>query len=160
MLPSVLPKIAKTTVAATAALSIALASTSPAMALGDKEKGFLQGVAATLLLGAIVKDGQRRAVQPAPQQPVPQPQPTPVGGGYAVPLYQTPAAIAFNSYSSSQRRAIQQRLAAYGYYRSGIDGAFGMGTYNATLAYARDSGNGAQLQTRAGAFGIYDSLLY
>ena len=111
MLPSVLPKIAKTTVAATAALSIALASTSPAMALGDKEKGFLQGVAATLLLGAIVKDGQRRAVQPAPQQPVPQPQPTPVGGGYAVPLYQTPAAIAFNSYSSSQRRAIQQRLA-------------------------------------------------
>jgi hypothetical protein len=35
-----------------------------------------------------------------------------------------------------------------------------MGTYNATLAYARDSGNSAQLQSRAGAFGIYDSLLY
>jgi hypothetical protein len=152
-----LPSVMKNTIAATAALSIALASTTPAMAIGDKEKGFLQGVAATLLLGAIIKDGNRRAVQP---QPVPQPQPTPVGGGYAVPLYQTPAAVAFNSYSSSQRRAIQQRLAAYGYYRSGIDGAFGMGTYNATLAYARDSGNSAQLQSRAGAFGIYDSLLY
>jgi hypothetical protein len=156
-----LPSVLKNTIAVPAALSIALASTTPAMAIGDKEKGFLQGVAATLLLGAIIKDGNRRAVQPAPQpQPVPQPQPTPVGGGYAVSLYQTPAAVAFNSYSSSQRRAIQQRLAAYGYYRSGIDGAFGMGTYNATLAYARDSGNGAQMQSRAGAFGIYDSLLY
>ncbi len=157
-----LPTVIKMTTAAVTALSLSLASVTPAQALGDNEKNFLKGVAATLLIGTILK-GQHGRAAPQPrryQQPV-YPQPTQVsGGGYAVPIYQTPAAVAFNSYGSHERRAIQQRLAAYGYYRSGIDGVFGSGTYNAVAAYARDTGNARQLNSRAGAFGIYDSLLY
>ena len=60
----------------------------------------------------------------------------------------------------AQRRAIQSRLRAFGYYNGRLDGAFGPGTYRAVVAYARDSGGERQLQTQAGAFGIYDSLIY
>lgn len=160
-----LPTVIKTVTAAVTALSIGLAAPAPAYALGKNEENFLKGVAATLLVGALIRESQRgRKAQPVyPRQPVYQ-QPgyrRPVqGGGYAVPLYQTPAALAFNSYSSQERRVIQQRLAAQGYYRSGIDGTFGPGTYNAVVAYARDTGNGGQLSSRAGAFGVYDSLIY
>ncbi len=155
-----LPTVIKTTTAAVTALSIAFASAAPAHA-GKNEDNFLKGVAATLLIGALIKDAQR-ARQPAPQPVYPRPgyqQPV-HNGGYAVPLYQTPAALAFNSYSSSERRVIQQRLSAQGYYRSGIDATFGPGTYNAVVAYARDTGNSGQLSSRAGAFGVYDSLIY
>jgi Putative peptidoglycan binding domain len=156
-----LPTVIKTATAAVTALSLSLTSASPALAWGKGEQNFLKGVAATLIVGAIINDARHRA-RPAPvyQQPV-YPQPIPVhGGGYAVPLYQTPAAIAFNSYGPQERRAIQIRLANAGYYRSGIDGSFGPGTYNAVVAYARDTGNATQLRTRAGAFGVYDQLIY
>ena len=161
-----LPTVIKTATAAVTALSLTLAGTAPAQAWGKNEQNFLKGVAATLIIGTILNQGRNRAApQPVyPQQPVyrqpVRPQPVSGGGGYAVPLYQTPAALAFNSYGSAERRAIQQRLASYGYYRSGIDGAFGPGTYNAVVAYAHDTGNSAQLRSRAGAFGVYDSLIY
>jgi hypothetical protein len=158
-----LPTVIKTAAAAVTALSLGFSSAAPAYA-GKNEDNFLKGVAATLLVGAILRDAQRqRQPQPVYPQPI---YPRPVyqqpvhGGGYAVPLYQTPAALAFNSYSSSERRVIQQRLAAQGYYRSGIDATFGPGTYNAVVAYARDTGNSGQLSNRAGAFGVYDSLIY
>ena len=70
----------------------------------------------------------------------------------------TAAAQAFNSYSSSERRLIQRRLSSYGYYRGGIDGSFGPGTYSAVVAYAQDEGE--SLRSTASAFGVYDSLIY
>ena len=73
-------------------------------------------------------------------------------------IYGTAAAQAFNSYSSSERRLIQRRLSSYGYYRGGIDGSFGPGTYSAVVAYAQDEGE--SLRSTASAFGVYDSLIY
>lgn len=152
-----LPTVIKTTTAAVTALCLALGSAAPAHAFGKTERAFVQGVAATLLAGVVVSEYRKNQAVQA-QKAIPQPVYT--NATYTVPLYQTPAALAFNSYSSSDRRIIQQRLAGYGYYRSGIDGAFGPGTYNAVTAYARDTGNSAQLGNRAGAFGVYDSLIY
>jgi hypothetical protein len=163
--------LAKTAIIALTALSIGLTAPAPAEAFGRNERNFVQGAAAALLLGAVIKEAgrdQRRPVYAQPQQHIyydepryqqPRHQPQP----YYAPapsIYRTPVAQAFNSYSFSQRRAIQQRLAAYGYYRSGIDGSFGPGTYNAVAAYARDTGNDRQLRSTAGAFGVFDALIY
>ena len=57
-------------------------------------------------------------------------------------------------------RLIQRRLAYWGYYRGAVDGSFGPGTYSAVLAYARDNGQGRSLGSTAGAFGVYDGLIY
>lgn len=73
-------------------------------------------------------------------------------------IYSTPAARAFQSYSLSERKAIQRNLRAWGYYRGGIDGSFGPGTYNAVVAYARDEG--ASLRNTASAYGVYDGMIY
>lgn len=162
-----LPTVLKTATAAVTALSLSFVTAAPAHAWGKNEQNFLKGVAATLLVTALIKDTQRAREQKVHQPVYPQrgyQQPVyqePVrSGSYAVSIYQTPAALAFNSYAAAERRVIQQRLAQQGYYRSGIDATFGPGTYNAVVAYARDNGNGAQLSTRAGAFGVYDSLIY
>ncbi|EEW26801.1 peptidoglycan-binding domain-containing protein [Rhodobacter ferrooxidans] len=163
--------LAKTAIVALTALSIGLTAPAPAEAFGRNERNFVQGAAAALLLGAVIRDANRHQRQPVYTQPrqrvyydepryqPPRQQPQP----YYAPapsIYRTPVAQAFNSYSSSQRRAIQARLAAYGYYRSGIDGSFGPGTYNAVAAYARDTGNDQQLSSTAGAFGVFDALIY
>ncbi|MDO8882336.1 MAG: peptidoglycan-binding domain-containing protein [Pseudotabrizicola sp.] len=179
-------KTAKTAaITAVTALSIAITAAAPAHALGKNERNFLKGVAATVIIGALINDAQARQPQPQPvyrPQPQPQPQYRPhpqpqpqhhyrprqdhhhstsgrvIGSNASV--HSTIAAQSFNSYSVAQRRAIQSRLRAFGYYNGGIDAAFGPGTYNAVVAYARDSGGERQLQTRAGTFGIYDSLIY
>ncbi|MGB8814662.1 MAG: peptidoglycan-binding domain-containing protein [Paracoccaceae bacterium] len=162
-----LPSVKKTAITAITALSLALTAVSPAQALGKNERKFLEGVAAALLVQALIKETRKKApvqqyvqpqyVQPAPVYPrhVVQSNYTPANS-----IYRTPAAVAFNAYSAEERRAIQRRLARMGYYRSGIDGSFGPGTYNAVAAYARDSGTGDRLADREGAFGIYDGLIY
>ena len=180
-------RTAKTTAIATVtALSIALTAAAPAQALGKNERNFIKGVAAAVIVGALINEAQARAPQPQPQ-PVyrPQPQPQPhyrpephkpqhhyrprqehhhstsgrvIGSNTSV--HATVAAQSFNSYSAAERRAIQNRLRAFGYYTGGIDAAFGPGTYRAVVAYARDTGGERQLQSRAGAYGVYDSLIY
>lgn len=155
----------RTAIAGITALGLALGTAAPAQALGKNERNFLKGVAATLIVGALINEA-RRAQGTYPQrypqpQVAPRPQPIPVhGGSPTVSIYQTPAAQAFNSYGSAERRVIQQKLAAMGYYRSGIDGVFGPGTYGAVAAYARDSGGTDRLSSRAGAYAVYDSLIY
>lgn len=171
MLPTVIKtrRFLKFGAIAVTALSLSVAAVAPAQAFGRSERGFVQGVAATLLVGAILRDARLRSRAPtyapvyAPVYAQPQPVPLrPVYRNYvpASSIYQTPAAQAFNSYAPSQRYAIQQRLAAQGYYRSGIDGSFGPGTFYAVTEYARDTGNSAQMATTRGAFGVYDSLIY
>ena len=75
-------------------------------------------------------------------------------------IYTSNAAQAFNSYSRQERKAIQRSLRAQGYYRGGVDGAFGPGTYNAVVAYARDAGAAGHLRSAGGAYAIYDGLIY
>ena len=171
-----LPTFKSAAIATVTALSVAITAAAPAQALGKNERNFLKGVAATVIIGALINDARARTPAPQPQpvyRPHPQPQPTyrpapqydphPAGGrviGSSTSVHATLAAQTFNTYSPAQRRAIQTRLRAFGYYTGGIDGAFGPATYRAVLAYARDSGGEAQLQSRAGTFGVYDSLIY
>ena len=176
-------------IATVTALSIAVTAAAPAQALGKNERNFIKGAAAAVIVGALINQSQAQTRQPQAQpiyrpapQPQPQhhyrprPQPEPqhhyrprhdqyqhtsgrvVGSNNSV--HATIAAQSFNSYTVGQRRAIQSRLRAFGYYNGGIDAAFGPGTYRAVVAYARDSGGERQLQSRAGSFGVYDSLLY
>ena len=151
------------------ALALLGTSVAPALAWGQREQDFTKGALSVLLLGAIVKDAQRhRAYEQAPQVYAPANPPVyyqpPV---YQPPVYQpaqsyyaTPAAQAFQSYSPGERRRIQAALANYGYYFGYVDGSFGPGTYRAITAYARESGQMAMLETRGGAYGLLDSLIY
>lgn len=168
-----LPSVRTTAITAVTALSLAFTAAAPAHALGKNERNILTGVAAALIVNALVKQArpapQPRYVQPQYAQPqyvqpqyfAPQYEPRRKHNhGNGVSIYRTPAAVAFNSYSREERRLIQRRLAGYGYYRNGIDGSFGPGTYNAVAAYARDAGVGAKLANREGAYGVYDGLIY
>jgi hypothetical protein len=145
----------------TAAAVISAMAAPPAMAWGAKEQGFVAGVASTLLVTTLVNPTwYYKKPAPVAQQPVQTPiyyTPAPT---YTSTIYSSPAATAFNSYQPSQRRDIQSKLAAQGYYHSTIDGAFGPNTYNAVQAYANATGKPSLLSTQAGAFTIYDGLIY
>lgn len=175
-----LPPVKTSAIAAVTALSVALASAAPAQALGRNERNFLKGVAATLIIGAILNDSRSRAnAAPLPATPAPEYR-RPHNGGHSgyhpqrheddrrpagsvigsAGSYQSAnAARAFNSYGYADRRAIQSRLRNFGYYSGTVDGVFGPATYRAILGYARDTAGESQLGTIAGAYGVFDSLL-
>lgn len=158
-------KARTTLVAALTAASIATLPAAPALAWGDKEQGFVAGVATAVIVDELLKQGRMaREARRAPQVVYVEPRSN-YESGYREPVrstsvYATPAAKAFQSYSLSERKAIQRNLRAWGYYRGGIDGAFGPGTYNAITAYARDEGASASLRSTSGAYGVYDGLLF
>ncbi len=151
-----LPMISNSRIALTgaiAAAAIAMTPATPAHAWGKNEQKFLAGVLATLAVGAIVNEARKSNARPS-YQPAPQPVYVPA------PTYHASAsASAFAEFSPASKRAIQQRLAAYGYYRGGIDGVYGPGTRAALEAYARDTGSEAALQSRDGAVRLMNSLL-
>lgn len=156
---------AKTTlIAGLTALSIAAVPATPALAWGEKEQGFVAGVATAVIVDELLKNRRARlyghSYAPAPVyvSPPTYREPTYREPTHTTSIYATPAAQTFKSYSSSERMAIQRKLRAWGYYRGGIDGAFGPGTYGAITAYARDEG--VSLSTSAKAYGVYDGLLY
>jgi Putative peptidoglycan binding domain len=160
-----LPSFKNLTIAAIAATTIATTTAVPADAFGRNERHFVQGAATALIIGAIIHDARRQPVQQQvyveePRRVYVQPEPVYVQREVRSSIYHTPAAQAFNSYSRSERLAIQRRLAGYGYYRSGIDGAFGPGTYAAVTAYARDTGIEGNLASSRTAYGVYDALIY
>jgi len=138
--------------AALIAASIAAVPAAPALAWGDREQGFVAGIAAAVILDQIIRNERRHRMAEVihVERPV----------HTATPIHRSPAARAFQSYPLSERKAIQRSLRAYGYYRGRIDGSFGPGTYNAVLAFARDEGAVASLNTPAGAFGIFDGLIH
>ena len=150
MLPTVMTARSQL-IAAITALSIAFIPAVPAHALGDKEKGFVAGVVTAVIIDELLKQSRRAKVTPPAPIYV---TPTPVYSS----IHSTPAARAFNSYSTAERKAIQRNLRAWGYYRGGIDGSFGPGTYNAITAYARDEGQ--SLRSTSAAYGVYDGLLF
>ncbi len=153
---------AKTTlIAGLAALSIAAVPATPALAWGEKEQGFVAGVATAVIVDELLKNRRARMGAPVYVAPAPtyvEPRTVYVEPRHTTSVYATPAGRAFQSYSASERKAIQRKLRAWGYYRGGIDGAFGPSTYNAVAAYARDEGT--SLATSANAYGVYDGLLY
>jgi hypothetical protein len=154
---------AKTTlVAALTALSIAAVPATPALAWGDKEQGFVAGVATAVIVDEILKNRRARLYGQgyAPAPVYVEPRPVYANPVHTTSIYATPSGRAFQSYSLSERKAIQRNLRAWGYYRGGIDGAFGPGTYNAVAAYARDEGASASLKSTSGAYGVYDGLLF
>lgn len=156
MLPAI-HRIKSSAVAATLALSLALPA--PAFALNEKEQGILAGALGVLFFQELIaasKHNDRRPVHPAPPVYDHNPYPMPVVGS----AHRTPAAYAFASYSPAERRAIQRSLARAGYYYGAVDGAFGPGTYSAVLRYAQASGTSAALRSQAGAYGVFDRLLY
>lgn len=143
-------------IAAIAAISIAALPAAPAHALGKNEKNFLAGVVTALIIDGIIDNSKKpKVVAPAPAPIYVEPTP-PV---YTT-LSTTPAARAFNSYSKAERKAIQRNLKAWGYYHGAIDGSFGRGTYNAVVAFAADEGVSNNLKSTAGAFAIYDGLIF
>ncbi len=158
-----LPAVKKTVIASVTAFALAVSAAAPAQALGKNERNFIAGAATALVINGLIR--QDRAIrqqapryeQPRYVEPSPVYQPRPV---YQTSVYNTVAAQAFNSYSRGERIAIQRQLSRQGYYRSGIDGSFGPGTYNAVAAYARDIGATRQLASREGAYGIYDGLIF
>jgi hypothetical protein len=152
-------------IAAMTALAIALPA-APAFALNQRERDVLKGVAGVLLFQEVLRHSNKAQPQreysprdnrkrPPVVHAPPQPAPT-----HYVSVSRTPAAYAFSSYSASERRAIQRSLARAGYYNGHIDGVFGYGTYHATLGYARRIRAEGSLHTQAGAYGVYDRLLY
>lgn len=163
-----LPNMKNATVSAVLALAVALGASGPAAAWGQREQDTLKGAVGALILKAIIDDARRHNPPIYRTVPAPQPRyyypPAPGYGHYtprpAVSIYNTPIARSFYSYPVSQRYLIQRRLASWGYYRGGIDGSFGPGTYAAVVGYARANGMGRSLGTSAGAFGVYDSLIY
>lgn len=130
-------------IAAVAALSITALPATQANAWGDKEQGFLAGVVTTIIVDSLIT--KKKTVAPAPVY---------------TSLSSTPAARAFNSYTRAERKAIQRKLKSWGYYHGAVDGSFGRGTYNAVLAYAADEGASSSLKSTAGAYGLYDGMLY
>lgn len=157
----------KSAIAAIAAISLAATSAAPVQALGKNEKNFLLGAGAALLLGSLYLKNQQNQTQrgyqaPTYQQPTYQ-EPTryqPTTPSYGSSLQSTAAARAFNSYSSAERRQIQSKLRAFGYYTGTVDGNFGPRTHDAVTGYAGATLGSAKLSTSAGAFEVYDSLLY
>ncbi len=164
-------KTAKTTlIAGLTALSIAAVSASPALAWGDKEQGFVAGAATAIIVDELLKNNRKarlydRGYTAGPTYVEPrtvyvEPRTVYTEPRHTTSIYSTPAARAFQSYSLSERKAIQRNLRAWGYYRGGVDGAFGPGTYNAVVSYARDEGATASLKSTSGAYGIYDGMIY
>jgi Putative peptidoglycan binding domain len=165
MLPAnALNSMKRSAIAGLTALSIAAIPMSPAYAWGDNEQNFLKGVATAVIVGKIIQGSRHnnRAPEPMYYQP-PQPQPQyhrPRHEQPAASIYNTAAARAFQSYSTSERRLIQRRLSAYGYYGGGADGSFGPATYRAVVAYARDEGAVRSLESTSGAYSLYDGLIF
>lgn len=168
MLPLAAP-LCRRAVAAAVALALTLPAAAPAMADGRDTRNFLKGVAAAVIVGAIINEaGKAKARERDPY-------PYGHGAGYGptyghdrrpAPVYTPPApayhsalALAFAEYSPASKRAIQARLRAYGYYRGAIDGAYGPATRAAIEAYARDTGNTRALTSRDGTVTLLNGLL-
>jgi len=135
-----------TAIAATVALSVATLSAAPAMAWGKKEQGFAAGIVTAIIIDELIDNNRARKVAPPPPPRIVYQEPRVTYGS----IYDTNAAQAFNSYSKHERKAIQRSLRAQGYYRGGVDGSFGPGTYNAVVAYARDAGAAGHLASARG----------
>ncbi len=149
-----LPSFKTKAITAVTALSLIMATAVPSYAWGRREKDTLTGALGALLIGGLVLSASK---PPKASPPKVQPVYVPIA---TVSVYSTPAAATFNALGEAEQRRIQSTLSAYGYYTGSIDGVFGPGTYNATVAYANATGKSSLLGSMAGTASIYDSLLF
>lgn len=155
-----LPAFRTATTATLAALSLAAATAAPVQA-GQRERDFLTGVAATVIVGSVIHSLNTNRAYAQPHYAPPPPAPVQYVPVAAQPrLSATAAAHAFRSYSPAERRAIQRELYRAGYYHGTIDGSFGPGTFRAVSAYAADYGFGPGIDSTSAAYTVYDSLIY
>jgi hypothetical protein len=169
-----LPNLRTLSTAAIAALALAATAAAPVQA-GQRERDFLKGVAATVIVGTVLQNMNKQRAQaqtprgyyqqPAYQQPQYYVPPSRNQQTNFVPqahhgLTTSAAAQAFKSYSPTERRAIQRQLSRQGYYYGAIDGVFGPATYRALSSYAVDRGLSGRIDSASGAYTVYDSLIY
>ncbi len=166
MLPTMFTNTKRNLIAGVTAIAVLASGTAPALAWSKNEQNFAKGVFATLLIQGLIRSNEPPGYRPpvyAPHPPVyyqPQPRPPVYYPPVQPSLYNTPTAQAFASYTLNERRRIQSTLSAYGYYSGRIDGSFGPSTYNAVQAYASQTNRLAMLDTRGGAYGFLDGLLF
>ena len=166
MLPDVtLNRLRTGAIASVTALSLALASATPTLALDKKERALLGVLAAAAIVGVLANDAARKKRERQGTYEAPRYDDDPhYPPRYDAPRYEPQpyygnATAAFTEFSPASRRAIQSRLRAYGYYRGPIDGAYGPATRRAIEAYARDTGNDDLLATRNGTVTLLNGLL-
>jgi hypothetical protein len=182
-----LPNLRTAAMASMLGAAVAAAPAGPALAWGKNEQNFLKGVLATVAVGVLLNQARKsdsvsRAPGPVYREPA-YASPTYRSPAYGAPTYRngdysriptyrendysripsygtvTPAArSAFLNYSPPMRRAIQARLADYGYYTGAIDGIWGPRTDAALRSYAADAGLSARLGNYSGAVSVLDSL--
>ncbi|OYW59017.1 MAG: hypothetical protein B7Z31_06645, partial [Rhodobacterales bacterium 12-65-15] len=115
MLPPV--KTAKTTLIAALTAAAIAAIPAPALAWGEREQGFVAGIATTVIINEIIKNERKRREAAPEVIYLDTPRHT-----TTTSIYRTPAGRTFQSYSLSERKAIQRNLRAWGYYSGRIDG--------------------------------------
>lgn len=74
-------------------------------------------------------------------------------------IHSVPAATTFRSLDARDRRAIQRRLAGYGFYHGKLDGIWGPMTFDAIVAYASNAGIMNLLADREGSYRAYRHLM-
>lgn len=157
--------VSRTLTAAVTALALTATTLTPAHALGKNERNFLKGAVVAGVVGALLHNSNKAQAAPNYQQPLPsyppyQPPPYQNHQNPRPPQYTANiAGSAFNEFSPRARRAIQQRLASYGYYTGGIDGIWGRGTASAVERYARQINSLGSLQSRDGTVTLLNGLL-
>lgn len=78
----------------------------------------------------------------------------------ALDVHKVPAASAFRGFTATERRAVQERLRAYGFYAGGIDGKWGPLTWAAVQRYAHEAGVFGELRDRRGAYGVFQGIMH
>jgi hypothetical protein len=142
-------------IATVTALSLMLGAAAPAQALGKNERNFLKGIAAVLIVGAIVNEGRKANAQPAPApQPIyRQPRYEPPQPIYRQPRYEPPEA----TYRPHQVQPTQKTGRIIGQ-----NSAYGSGVNDTTAARVFNSYSRAErlaIQRQLAGFGYYSGAI-
>jgi peptidoglycan hydrolase-like protein with peptidoglycan-binding domain len=139
------------------ALSLTLGAALPAQALGRNERNVLKGIAAALIVGAIIHETQKpRRAKPAPK-PAPQPVyrkvPTYTQPTYQPPVYEEPRQYRPKATAQPQVKTgrIIGKTSAYG---SGINDTTAAQVFGTYSQYQR-----VTIQRKLASFGYYSGTL-
>ncbi|RUS60732.1 hypothetical protein EGN72_07455 [Pseudorhodobacter sp. E13] len=138
-------------IAAVTALSLSLTAAAPAHALGKNERNFLKGIAAALIVGAIVNEGRKA-------HPAPAPAPQPV---YRQPAYEAPRHRQTEPVYQEPRRQAPKATQPTGRI-IGKSTTYGSGVQDTTAAQVFNSYSRAErlrIQAQLARFGYYTGAI-